>query len=151
MSPFAVLTLIAVPIMLALGYLHWRTERSEALHALRRSHPQRPLSEEERAALAPIRAITGAAHDDQVRRLSGALDPGSAAAVGHWPFHRIQRAGVEALLPFDGWRHLAAANHAELVMAGAVAWVVRLNGFHVVAAQARCERNAAKRPFPYWH
>lgn len=144
MSPFAVLILIAVPIVLVLGYLHWRSVRSEALHALRSGAPLRRLSEAERAAFAPIRAITGAVHDDQVRRLSGALDPGSAAAIGDWPLHRILLAGVEAVLPFDGWRHLATDNHAEVVMAGDVAWVVRVNGFHIVGAQGRCERHRAR-------
>ncbi len=142
MPPTALLLMIIVPLMLVAAGFEWSSRMRDALVALRRRTPLRTLSADEHTALGPVRATTGQMHDNQVRHLSGAVD-GDQYAWGDRVTNRARIAGVQVLLPFDAWRHLAEDNDAEVVLIGDMAVAVRLNRFHIVGAQRRARRNAA--------
>ena len=143
MSPAATLLLLAVLLaMLVACYLQWASDARDALHLLRRNPPSRPLTEDEDAALATLRALSGRTHDTQVRVLSGAFS--GPSGFGNRPFHSAWLGDVAVLLPFDAWQHVAVDNHAEVVLAGDAALVVRLNGFHIVGARHRVAAEEAE-------
>lgn len=142
MSPTVVLLMIIVPLMLVAAGFEWSSRMRDARVALRQRTPLRTLSADEHAALGPVRATTGQMHDNQVRHLSGPVDS-DRYAWGDRVTNHARIAGVQVLLPFDAWRHLAKDNDAEVVLIGDMAVAVRLNRFHIVGAQRRAQRNAA--------
>lgn len=143
MSLDATLLLLAVLLaVLVTCYMQWASDERAALRLLRRNPPLRLLTEDEDAALATLRALSGRKHDTQVRVLSGAFN--GTSAFGNRPFHRAYLGDVAVLLPFDAWRHVAADNHAEVVLGGDSALVVRLNGFHIVGARQRLAAEEAE-------
>lgn len=122
--------LMLVPLM-----FHWR-QRRDARYFLGRlagQPPVRTLTDDEQAALQPLRACLGIGNDRQVRTLSGA----HARHVLQIHATRMEQdtiGDVNVVLPYDAFDHLAAHNDAEVVLGPGVAVVVRLNEFHIGSA-----------------
>ncbi|WP_432593266.1 hypothetical protein [Stenotrophomonas maltophilia] len=148
MSPALALVLVfLLAPMVLIARAEWASRRRRAFAELRRQPPCRVLSDNEDAALAVVRALTGCAHDHQVRVVSGAF--GNASLFGARAINHADLGEIPVLLPFDAWRHIATDNHAEVVLADGMAVVVRLNGFHIVGAQRRADRAAAVEEAPF--
>lgn len=123
--------LVVATAMLVAAIAEWMARTRGALQALRQAPVLRSLDAGEQAALAPLRALTGIAHDDQVRPLQGAL---ASASHRPWqPFNDGRLGGVPVLFPAVAHRHLAAWNDAEVVLAAHWAIIVRLNGVALAA------------------
>jgi len=132
MSRVALLVGLALLVAMATAaVLEWTSPVRGKLAALRRSSAMRTLDDRERAALAPLRALTGCVHDDQVRVLTGAFT-GESRRAGY-PVCYGLLGGIPVLMPSQAWPHIADHNDAEVVMARHWAVVVRLNGFEVAA------------------
>lgn len=134
MSRTALLVGLAVPLaMIVLVLLGWISRVRTAVDSLRRSSTLRTLDADEHTALAPVRALTGCGHDDQVKRLGGSFTAG-----GYWntfPVCDGLLGGIPVFLPRKAWRYLSEENEAEVVLGEREAVVVRLNGFTIAAAR----------------
>lgn len=123
--------------MATAAYLEWVSRVRAGVRLLRRSRVLRPLDDQEHAALATLRTLTGCRHDREVRALTGDFIPGQYSAG--YPVCDGRLGGIPVLMPRQAWLHVAVHNEAEVVLGQHWAVVVRLNGFHVAAQR----RNAA--------
>ncbi|SET94229.1 hypothetical protein SAMN05720615_11032 [Stenotrophomonas indicatrix] len=134
MSRAAVLIGLAVLLVMVLAAIaEWASRVHTGLASLRRSSTLRMLDPEEYSALAPLRALTGCVHDDQVKRLRGAFTGG--ACWNNFPVGDGLLGGVPVLVPRRAWPYLSEDNQADVVLDERVAVVVRLNGFNIAAAR----------------
>ncbi len=134
MSRAAVLVGLAVVcLMVVAGVAEWTSRVRAGLASLRRSSTLRTLGADENMALAPVRALTGCDHDDQVKRLRGVFTGG--ACWNNFPVGDGLLGGVPVLVPRQAWPYLSEDNEAEVVLDKRVAVVVRLNGFSIAAAR----------------
>jgi hypothetical protein len=134
MSRAAVLVGLAVVcLMVIAGAVEWTSRVRAGIASLRRGSTLRTLDADEHRALAPVRALTGCDHDDQVKRLHGAF------AGGTWrnsfPIGDGFLGGIPVLVPRQAWPYVSEDNEAEVVLGENVAMVVRLNGFTIAAAR----------------
>jgi len=138
MSRAAVLVGVAILLaMVVAAIAEWTARVCSRLRALRRASVLRTLNADEDAALAPLRAMTGIVHDDQVRLLRGAFI-GGAYRPRH-PFNDGMLGGIPVLFPSAARDHMAAWNEAEVVLADRWAVIVRLNGVQI-APRSRSRR-----------
>lgn len=138
MSRAAVLVGVAILLaMVVAAIAEWTARVCSRLRALRRASVLRTLNADEDAALAPLRAMTGIVHDDQVRLLRGAFI-GGAYRPRH-PFNDGMLGGIPVLFPSAARDHMAAWNEAEVVLADRWAVIVRLNGVQI-ATRSRSRR-----------
>ncbi|PZT05603.1 hypothetical protein A7X87_01135 [Stenotrophomonas maltophilia] len=134
MSRAAVLVGLAVVcLMVIAGAVEWTSRVRAGIASLRRSSTLRTLGAGEHRALAPVRALTGCDHDDQVKRLHGAFTGG--AWRNSFPIGDGFLGGIPVLLPRQAWPNLSEDNEAEVVLGEHVAMVVRLNDFTIAAAR----------------
>jgi len=134
MSRAAVLVGLAILLtMVAAAVAEWTARARAGMAALRRSSTLRTLGADEHAALAPVRALTGRGHEDQVKRLRGAFTAG--ACWNTFPVGDGLLGGIPVLVPRQAWPYLSEDNEAEVVLGEREAVVVRLNGFTLAAAR----------------
>jgi hypothetical protein len=135
MSRAAVLVGVAILLaMVVAAIAEWTARARAGVAALRRSSTLRTLGADEHAALAPVRALTGRGHDDQVKRLRGAFTAG--ARWNTFPVGDGLLGGIPVLVPRQAWPYLSEDNNeAEVVLGERQAVVVRLNGFTLAAAR----------------
>lgn len=134
MSRAAVLVGLAiVPLMVIAAVAEWTSRVHAGMASLRRSSTLRTLGTDEHRALAPLRALAGCDHDDQIKRLRGAFTGG--ACRNSFPVGDGLLGGVPALVPKQAWPYLAEDNEAEVVLGKRAAVVVCLNGFTIAAAR----------------
>lgn len=134
MSRAAVLVGLAiVPLMVIAAVAEWTSRVHAGMASLRRSSTLRTLGADEHRALAPLRALAGCDHDDQIKRLRGAFTGG--ACRNSFPVGDGLLGGVPALVPKQAWPYLAEDNEAEVVLGKRAAVVVCLNGFTIAAAR----------------
>ncbi|PSD48993.1 hypothetical protein C7E25_16325, partial [Stenotrophomonas maltophilia] len=134
MSRAAVLVGLAVVCLVVTATAaEWTSRVREGIASLRRSSTLRTLGADEHMALAPVRALTGCDHDDQVKRLHGAFTGG--AWRNSFPVGDGFLGGIPVLVPRQAWPYLSEDNEADVVLGDHVAMVVRLNGFTIAAAR----------------
>ncbi|CAH0062292.1 protein of unknown function [Stenotrophomonas maltophilia] len=134
MSRAAVLVGLAVVCLVVTAIAaEWTSRVRAGIASMRRSSTLRTLGADEHMALAPVRALTGCDHDDQVKRLHGAFTGG--AWRNSFPVGDGFLGGIPVLVPRQAWPYLAEDNEADVVLGDHVAMVVRLNGFSIAAAR----------------
>lgn len=134
MSRAAVLVGLAVVCLVVTATAaEWTSRVRAGIASLRRSSTLRTLGADEHMALAPVRALTGCDHDDQVKRLHGAFTGG--AWRNSFPVGDGFLGGIPVLVPRQAWPYLSEDNEADVVLGDHVAMVVRLNGFTIAAAR----------------
>ncbi len=113
-----------------------RSGNVDAANTLRRKPVLRTLSEEETAALEPLRQAEKLMFQPDVRRLTGSYHRhGVTMSAGSTMHDTID--DVTVLLPYDAPLFLKPENEAEVVISGNLAVVVRLNEFDIVSGRSR--------------
>lgn len=138
MSFYIVVKLILLGFALV-SYLIYQSRRSDnhdALQVLRKAPVARPLTEQEVAALEPLKVAEKLLFRPEVRSLKGPYRQHGMSINSGTTMHDTIN-DVTVLLPYDAAAFLDTDNDAEVVISGNIAIVVRLNGFDVVSGRQR--------------
>ncbi len=121
------------------SYLIYQSRRSnnhDALMVLRTAPVTRQLTEQEAAALEPLKVAEKLLFLSEVRILKGPYRQHGVSINSGTTMHDTIN-DVTVLLPYDAADFLESDNEAEVVISGNIAIVVTLNGFDVVSGRQR--------------
>lgn len=136
------LLLLGFALVSYLIYQSRRSDNHDALQVLRKAPVTRQLTEQETAALEPLKVAEKLLFQPEVRSLKGPYRQHGMSINSGTTMHDTIN-DVTVLLPYDAAAFLDTDNEAEVVISGNIAIVVTLNGFDVVSGRQRAAAGAS--------